>query len=59
MPGLLPGARIERQLHLRARGIPIGAVQIDSWWYPHEALRPFEKAPKKPATRPKSPWDDE
>ncbi len=25
----------------------------------YEALRPFEKAPKKPATRPKSPWDDE
>ena len=27
---------------LRARGVPIGAVQIDSWWYPHEVLRPFD-----------------
>ena len=26
---------------LRARDIPIGAVQLDSWWYPHEVLRPF------------------
>jgi hypothetical protein len=26
---------------LEARGIPIGAVQLDSWWYPHEVLRPF------------------
>ena len=25
----------------------------------YEALRPFEKAPKKPAAKPKSPWDDE
>jgi hypothetical protein len=24
------------------RGVPIGSVQIDSWWYPHEALRPFD-----------------
>jgi hypothetical protein len=26
---------------LRDRAIPIGAVQLDSWWYPHEVLRPF------------------
>ena len=26
---------------LEARGVPIGAVQLDSWWYPHEVLRPF------------------
>lgn len=26
---------------LEARGLPIGAVQLDSWWYPHEVLRPF------------------
>jgi len=25
----------------------------------YEALRSFEKAPKKPAAKPKSPWDDE
>jgi hypothetical protein len=26
---------------LEVRGIPVGAVQLDSWWYPHEVLRPF------------------
>jgi hypothetical protein len=27
---------------LRANGIPIGAVQLDSWFYPHAELRPFD-----------------
>ena len=27
---------------LEERGVPIGAVQLDSWWYPHEVLRPFD-----------------
>jgi hypothetical protein len=27
---------------LRASGVPIGAVQLDSWWYPHQTLRPFD-----------------
>jgi len=27
---------------LRARGVPIGAVQLDSWFYPHAELRPFD-----------------
>jgi hypothetical protein len=27
---------------LEARGVPVGAVQLDSWWYPHEVLRPFD-----------------
>jgi hypothetical protein len=26
---------------LEARGVVVGAVQLDSWWYPHEVLRPF------------------
>ena len=26
---------------LRAQGVPIGSVQLDSWWYPHADLRPF------------------
>jgi hypothetical protein len=26
---------------LRAKGVPIGAVQLDSWFYPHAELRPF------------------
>jgi hypothetical protein len=26
---------------LEARGLPVGAVQLDSWWYPHEVIRPF------------------
>ena len=27
---------------LRAQGVPIGAVQLDSWFYPHAELRPFD-----------------
>jgi hypothetical protein len=27
---------------LRDRGIPVGVVQLDSWWYPHDVLRPFD-----------------
>ena len=27
---------------LRAKGVPIGAVQLDSWFYPHAELRPFD-----------------
>jgi hypothetical protein len=27
---------------LRAKGVPIGAVQLDSWFYPHVELRPFD-----------------
>ena len=27
---------------LRQRHIPVGAVQLDSWFYPHETLRPFD-----------------
>lgn len=27
---------------LVARGVPIGSVQLDSWWYPHAELRPFD-----------------
>ena len=27
---------------LREKGIPIGAVQLDSWFYPHAELRPFD-----------------
>jgi len=27
---------------LEARGAHVGAVQLDSWWYPHEVLRPFD-----------------
>ncbi len=27
---------------LTARGVPLGSVQIDSWWYPHAELRPFD-----------------
>jgi hypothetical protein len=29
---------------LRARGVPFSTVQLDSWWYPHQTLRPFNTA---------------
>src|SRR4051812_34474931 len=42
-----PGRDVETTLtsavdDLRARGVPIGVVQLDSWWYPHDVLRPFD-----------------
>ena len=27
---------------LRARDVPYRSVQLDSWWYPHRTLRPFD-----------------
>lgn len=27
---------------VEAAGVPIGAVQLDSWFYPHEDIRPFD-----------------
>jgi hypothetical protein len=29
---------------LRARNVPFSTVQLDSWWYPHQVLRPFNTA---------------
>ncbi|MBA2607633.1 MAG: hypothetical protein H0U92_01680 [Actinobacteria bacterium] len=29
---------------LRDRGVPFSTVQLDSWFYPHETLRPFDTA---------------
>jgi hypothetical protein len=33
---------VDAVVDLESRGIPVGAVQLDSWWYPHEVLRPFD-----------------
>jgi hypothetical protein len=42
-PGLDPAGSIVAAVEdLRERGVPIGAVQLDSWWYPHQTLRPFD-----------------
>lgn len=42
-PGLDPAGSIVAAVDdLRARGVPLGAVQLDSWWYPHAELRPFD-----------------
>lgn len=27
---------------LRARDVPFRSVQLDSWWYPHRTIRPFD-----------------
>ncbi len=42
-----PGSTVPETLtaavdDLRARGVPFGTVQLDSWWYPHEVVRPFD-----------------
>lgn len=42
-PGLdTPSSIVASVDDLEARGVPVGAVQLDSWWYPHEVLRPFD-----------------
>jgi hypothetical protein len=38
----VPGTLAATVADLRARAIPVGAVQLDSWFYPHEVLRPFD-----------------
>jgi hypothetical protein len=43
-PGLDYTATLERVVEtLHAEGVPIGCVQIDSWFYPHEKLRPVSE----------------
>jgi hypothetical protein len=42
-PGLDPAGSIVAAVEdLRSSGVPIGSVQLDSWWYPHAELRPFD-----------------
>jgi hypothetical protein len=42
-PGLDPAATVVAAVDdLEAHGIRVGSVQLDSWWYPHEVLRPFD-----------------
>ena len=42
-PGLDPAGSVVAAVDdLLARGVPIGSVQLDSWWYPHADLRPFD-----------------
>lgn len=42
-PGLDPAGSIVAAVDdLRERGVPVGAVQLDSWFYPHADLRPFD-----------------
>jgi hypothetical protein len=42
-PGHDPAGSIAAAVDdLREKGIPIGAVQLDSWFYPHAELRPFD-----------------
>ncbi len=42
-PGLDPAASVVAAVDdLREHGVPIGAVQLDSWFYPHAELRPFD-----------------
>jgi hypothetical protein len=42
-PGFDPAGSIVAAVdELRADGVPLGSVQLDSWWYPHETLRPFD-----------------
>jgi hypothetical protein len=41
-PGLdAAGSMVAAVDDLRANGVPLGSVQLDSWFYPHSTLRPF------------------
>lgn len=42
LAGDVPGSIVAAVDDLRDRGVPIGAVQLDSWFYPHTELRPFD-----------------
>ncbi len=42
-PGHDPaGSVVAAVADLRERGVPLGSVQLDSWFYPHVDLRPFD-----------------
>jgi hypothetical protein len=41
-PGMSPTETLVATVDdLRARDVPFSTVQLDSWWYPHQTLRPF------------------
>ncbi|HET8931555.1 MAG TPA: hypothetical protein VFN21_12920 [Acidimicrobiales bacterium] len=42
LAGDVPGSIVAAVDDLRMRDVPIGAVQLDSWFYPHTELRPFD-----------------
>jgi hypothetical protein len=42
-PGYDPAGSVVAAVDdLRQRGVPLGSVQLDSWFYPHVDLRPFD-----------------
>ena len=41
-PRSTPETIVEAVTTLRDGGVPVRAVQLDSWWYPHQVLRPFD-----------------
>lgn len=43
---------------LRVRGVPLGAVQLDSWWYPHAATRPFDTDEWEVPPTPMIAWEE-
>lgn len=38
----VPGSIVAAVDELRDVGVPLGSVQLDSWFYPHTELRPFD-----------------
>jgi hypothetical protein len=41
-PRSTPETIVDAVSGLRASGVPIRGVQLDSWFYPHQVLRPFD-----------------
>ncbi|MBS1846887.1 MAG: hypothetical protein JST73_01300 [Actinobacteria bacterium] len=42
LTGDVPGSVVAAVDDLRDRGVAVGSVQLDSWFYPHTELRPFD-----------------
>lgn len=42
LAGDVPGSVVAAVDDLRDRGVPVHSVQLDSWFYPHTDLRPFD-----------------
>jgi hypothetical protein len=58
-PGLDPvGSVVAAVEDLRAQDVPVGAVQLDSWFYPHTDTRPFDADEWEVPPSPMLAWEE-
>lgn len=53
----VPGSIVAAVDDLIERGVPLGAVQLDSWFYPHMEIRPFDTDDWVVPPSPLSAWE--